>query len=216
MSDYSTLIAASTTPGALANWAMHTSVQGVAPTIVQEAESYIYRRLRHWQMLTSTNGTMTTSQSTVAVPADFLEDKAFVATGTNNFNITRKTIQEVIAAFSYDGNGVRVLSPPQIFSNDKTNLLLDNPCDQSYPFSFWYYQQPTALGTTNTTNFLTTTYPRLLRTACMVGVSEFMKDAGANGYDKNYWENETDKEIDAAQKESDRHERSMVIGAILL
>ncbi len=50
----------------------------------------------------------------------------------------------------------------------------------------------------------------------MIGASEFMKDAGANGMDKSYWEGETDKEIDVAQKESDRHERSMVIGAILL
>lgn len=214
--DFTTLIASSTTPGSLANWALHTAVQAAAPTIIQEAESYIYRRLRHWQMLTSTNGTMTTSQTTVTVPSDFLEDKSFQLTGTNNYNITRKTIQEVIAAFTYDGTGARAVGPPNIFSNDKTNLLLNNPCDQTYPYTFWYYQQPIALGTANTTNFLTTTYPRLMRTACMIGASEFMKDAGANGYDKGYWEAEADKEIAMAQTESDRHERSMVIGAILM
>lgn len=214
--DYTSLIAPSTSAGSIAGWVNSTAVQAEAPTIVAEAEAFIYRRLRHWKMLTSTSGTMTTSQALVTVPSDFLEDKIFKLTGTFSGDITRKTIQEVIQAWNYDGNGNRVAQTPEIFSNDQTNLVLDSPCDRAYPFTLYYYQQPAALGTNNTTNFLTTTYPRLMRTACMVGASEFMKDSGVGNYDRTYWEQNTLAEIEAAQEESDKHERSIMGAAVIL
>lgn len=213
--DYSSLVASSTTAGSIAGWVNHTSAQAEAATIVAEAESFIYRRLRHWKMLIPITGTMTTSQVNVTVPSDFLEDKIFKITGTDADLVTRKTIQEVIAAWSYDGNGNRVSQKPRLFSNDQTNMVLDSPCDKAYPYLFYYYQQGTALGTANTTNFLTSTYPRLMRTACMVGASEFMKDSGQGNYDRTYWEQNALAEIDVAQQESDKHERSVELGMIL-
>lgn len=201
--------------GSLQSWVNHTAVGAESANIVAESESIIYRRLRHWQMLTSTTGTMTTSQATLSVPGDFLEDKIFRITGTAATDIVRKTIQEVIQAWQYDGSGNRVVSQPKIFSNDKASLLLDSPCDQAYPFLFEYYQQPTALGTANTTNFLTTTYPRLLRTTCMAQACEYMKDAGQGNFDRTYWAEMAQAELDAAQKESDMHERSAELGMIL-
>lgn len=161
-------------------------------------------------MLTSTSGTMTATQSTVTVPSDFLEDKIFRITGTGAGDIVRKTIQEVIQAWQYDGSGARVLTRPRIFSNDQTNLVLDSPCDQNYPFTLYYYQQGTALGTANTTNFITTTYPRLMRATCLSMAQEFMKDQ-----DKTYWADQAAIELDAAQKENDMHERS-VEGSFIL
>lgn len=161
-------------------------------------------------MITSTTGTMTTSQATVAVPADFLEDKLFCITGTAATTLTRKTIQEVITSWSYDQNGARVVSQPRIFSNDKDNLLLDSPCDQAYPFRFTYYAQPVALGTgtATSTNFITDKYPRLMRAVCMAQAGEFMKESSQ--YNAGYWAQMAEAELDAAQKESDMHERSAV------
>jgi hypothetical protein len=213
--DYNTLIAASTSAGSISSWVNHTAAQAAAPTIIAEAESAIYRRLRHWQMLTSTSGTATTSAAAVALPSDYLKDKLWKFTGTQAADLTRKTIQEVVQAWSYDSTGARATGQPQIFSNDKSNIVFDAVCDKAYPFTLYYYQQPLALSGTNTTNFLTTTYPRLMRCACMVGASEFMKDAGQGNFDRTYWAQMTQIELDEAQRESDNQESSMELGMIL-
>lgn len=213
--NYSQLIAASTSAGSIANWLNHSSLVAVAPNIVEEAESAIYRRLRHFRMLTPVNGTMTTSQSTVTLPTDYLEDKLFFLTGTAFGRVPRKTLDEVIANYSYDGTGVRVKSRPNMFFNDSANINFDTIMDQTYLYTLYYYQQPVALSTSNTTNFLTSTYPRLVRVACMTAAAEFMKDIGVGNYDRMYWAQMTEEEIDKAQRESDRSQHTVEAGMIL-
>lgn len=212
--DYVTLCGTATVPGSIANWLNHNFLSPVSPMIIQEAESAIYRRLRHFKMLTSTTGTMTSGSTNdfVTMPSDYLEDKAFFITGVNYSKLTRKTLQEVIASYCYDGSGNRVQTQPNIFFNDQTNLKFDSPFDQNYPFLLYYYQQPPALSTATATNFLTNTYPRLLRCACMTAAAEYMKDAGTGNYDRTYWEQMTEAEIDRAQAESDRSEHTIDVG----
>lgn len=210
---YNTLVSASTVSGSIANWLNHASLQSAAPTIVAEAESYIYRRLRVWQMLISTTGTINIGDVGEALPSDYIEDKLLMITGVNQSRIVRKPMQEVITSWTYDGSGIRVKSVPNIFFNDQTNLVFDTASDQAYPYLLYYYQNPAPLSTTGT-NFLTNTYPRLLRCACMVGASEFMKDAGVGNYDRTYWDAEAEKEILIAQMESDRSEHTMEAGFI--
>lgn len=214
MTDYNTLIG--TSAGSISDWMNSTTLSSASPTIVNEAQSDIYRRLRHWQMLTSTNGTMTTSQATMPVPGDYLQEKLFWITGTSFQKMTRKPAQEVIQNYSYDGSGNRVVTQPQIYFNDKSNFQFDVPSDKPYPFLMYYYQQLSPLSTTNTTNFLTETYPRLMRAACMVAASEYMKDAGVGNFDRTYWEQIKEMELDKAQQESDTHERSIEAGMILV
>lgn len=216
--NYAELISGTGSAGSIATWANHAALQTAAPTIVTEAEAFIYRRLRHWQMLTSTSGTMTASGATLTLPADYLEDKAFYFTGTAFGRLKRRTMQEVLSHYSYDGSGNRVYTKPSEYFNDKSNLQFDAPTNTTYPFMLWYYQQPAALGTGTglTTNFLTGKYPRLMRAACMTQAAEFMKDAGVGSYDRTYWANMTQVELDAAQKESDLNERSADVGAIII
>lgn len=216
MATYNELIASSTSVGSIANWVNHTAAQAAAPMIIQEAESIIYRRLRHWKMLTSTTGTMTTSQATVTVPSDFLEDKLFRITGTAAKTLTRKTIQEVISRWSYDSAGARVTSQPDVYSNDQTNFQFDSPCDQAYPYLLSYYAQPVALGTgtATATNFITGSYPRLLRAVCMAQAGEFMKES--SNYNAGYWAQMAEVEIEQAQRESDMHERSASLDVIII
>lgn len=218
---YSTLIADKSTDGSLANWLNHSSVQNSAGTIIAEAEAWIYRDLRHWRMVTSVTGAMTLNpggQASVTdyipMPADYLEDRVFYITGTNYQKMTRKTIEEVIGNYGYDGNGFRIVQQPMQYFNDSANLLFDSPPDQAYPYLLYYYQQPAALATTNI-NWVTQFYPRLLRTACCLGAAEFMKDVGQGNYDRTYWAQEAMAELAKAQIESDRSFRSQDIGMIL-
>ena len=219
---YSTLIADKSTDGSIARWLNHSSIQGDADNIVAEAEAWIYRDLRHWRMLTQTTGTMTANpggQPTVTdyipLPTDYLEDKVFYITGTNYQKMTRKTMEEVIASYGYDGNGYRIVQQPMIFYNDGTNINFDSPPDQAYPYLLNYYQQPASLATSNV-NWLTQFYPRLLRCACCMGAAEFMKDVGQGNYDRTYWAQQAAMELQKAQIESDRSVRSQEIGAIII
>lgn len=151
----------------------------------------------------------------ITQPSDYLEDKLLYFTGTAYSKLTRKTSQELVNNYCYDGSGNRVQTQPSYYSNDQANLLFESPVDQNYPWLLWYYQQLQPLSSTNTQNFITNTYPRLMRCALMVGASEFMKDAGVGNYDRTYWEQMTVAEIDAAQRESDRQETQIEVGMIL-
>lgn len=215
--DYTTLTADKNTAGSIANWANSSQLQAAASTIVAEAEAFIYRRLRHWQMLVEVNGvSMATGNDNIGVPANFLEVKSFYITGVNFAKLTLKTEEEVKAAYQYDGSGNRVNQQPEIFYFNSTQIKFDSPPDQDYPYEFVYYGQPTPLSASNPTNFLTATYPRLMRCACMSQASEFMKDAGMGNYDRTYWDQAALAEIDAAQTESDRSRRAIEVGMILV
>lgn len=223
---YTTLVAARTTYGSIANWMNHSDLQSAAATIVEEAEAFIYRRLRHWRMVTEATGVFTASSSvdTITLPSDYIEDKIFKiaglvsGVGVFNQNLSRKTIQEVKESYNYDSSGNRVQAMPQTYytlGGATPKLKFDSPANYAYPYELTYYQQPAALGVSNTTNFITTFYPRLMRTACMVGAAEFMKDAGVGNYDRTYWVSETEKELAIAQMESDAQGKNIEIGAII-
>lgn len=218
---YTTLTGGTSVDGSIAGWLNHAAIANVADTIVADAESWIYRDLRHWRMLTSTTGFMTVNpggQPTVTdyipIPADYLEDKVLFVTGINYQKMVRKTMEEVIASYGYDGSGFQTVQQPMIYFNDQVNLKFDSPPDQAYPFLLYYYQQPAALAFSGT-NFLTIFYPRLLRAACCAMAAEFMKDAGQGTYDRTYWEQAALNELAKAQIESDRSQRSIDIGMIL-
>lgn len=213
--DYATLLGQTNVPGSIANWVNHQAAQGAAPVIVEEAQSFIYRRLRHWKMKKTVTGNLSTSNQFLTLPTDYLEDKLFITPGVYYRRYFRKTEEEVFACFAFDGNGVPVPQQPSIFYSDQTNFNFDTIPDQNYPYTLMYFQQPAPLGGNNLTNFLTLLYPRLVRCACMAGAAEFMKDMGQGNYDRTYWTAEAEKEILVAQIESDRQVRSQETGMML-
>jgi hypothetical protein len=102
-----------------------------------------------------------------------------------------------------------------MYYQDQGSLRLDSPPDQAYSYNLIYFQQPAALSTT-LTNFLTTTYPRLLRCAIMAAATEWTKESGAGSVDRNYWDQLAQIEIEQAQLESDRAKRGTEAGAIII
>lgn len=186
------------------------------PEIVLEAESWIYRRLRHWKMLTvPLPGTMVIGQPYIPIPPDCLEPFLLMTTGNFQQFLIQKTMQEVIGNWAYDGNGNRVPQQPQMFAFDQVNLNFDSPPDQAYAYVFQYYQQPAPLVVSNS-NFLTMTYPRLMRLTCMAAACEWEKDSGQGQFDRTYWDTLAQDEIEKAQAESDRARRGVIAGPILI
>lgn len=214
--DYAQLTGSKGTPGSIPTWVNDSRIPNDVPEIVLEAESWIYRRLRHWKMLTAPNpGTLTIGQDFIAIPADCLEPFQMWTTGNYQQAIIQKTPQEVVANWAFDGSGSRVLQQPMMFYFNQSNIYFDSPPDQAYAYVLQYYQQLAPLASTNT-NFLTQTYPRLVRCACMAAAVEWMKDSGQGQFDRTYWDTLAQEEIEKAQAESDRARRGTVAGPILI
>lgn len=222
--DYTTLIADKNTAGSIANWGNSSQLQSVAPTIIDEAQSFVYRRLRHWRMLTEIPLTITAGNDYLDLSSitNYLEDKTLFINGLGsdgnvyNQRIWRKTPEEVKAYYCFDSSGNRVQQIPTCFYNNGLKLKFDSPANIDYPTELMYYAQPAALSALNNTNWLTIYYPRMLRCALMAGATEFMKDAGMGNYDRTYWDSEAEKEIAMAQIESDGQFRSTQVGAIMI
>lgn len=211
--NYAILTADKNTAGSIAQWVNSSTIQNATAYIVNEAEAWIYRRLRHWQMLTApVTGTFVVNQDSLPLPLDMLEPFFFCITGTNFQVLTQKPPQEVVQAWNYDGFGNRVAQQPLVYYFDQGNFRFDSPADQQYPYALIYYQQPASIASVNT-NFLTTLYPRLLRCACMAAACEWMKDSGQGNYDRTYWDQLAQDEIEKAQMESDRARRASVAAA---
>jgi hypothetical protein len=201
----------------VARWVNSSTIVNDTPEIILEMESWIYRRLRHFQMLTNPiDGTMVIGQNFIPSPSDMLEPFLLWTTGQYQQILTQVTPQQLIAAWEYTGTGSQqVQQQPTLYYLGQGQLNLDSPPDQAYDYNLMYYQQPAPLAETNT-NFLTQTYPRLVRLACMAQAAEWMKDSGQGNYDRMYWDNLAEAEIDRAQAESDRARRGTVAGMILI
>jgi len=216
--DWNSLTGTKTTAGAIARWinnsTLSSGANGDADLILQEAQDWIYRRLRHWRMLTPPYADMLTAGSDAyTFPADFLEPKLLTITGQYQRLLILKTPDDVINSWAYDGNGNRIQQQPGIYYFDQAALRFDSLADQAYPIALVYFQQPAMLSATNDTNFLTSNCQMLLRRAIMRAACEWTKEVASGQYDRTYWEQAAEAELQAVQEESDRAYHSMVVGA---
>ena len=204
MTDYSDLVAAKTTDGSIKQWVNHSEIP--ATTILTEAQSFIYRRLRAREMLTTSTGTLSTGASTITLSTGYLQAEHFMFVGSTDNTVagytpSRALSDEVFARYSYDSTGARTPGSPQKWSTDATNLFFDVPSDKERPYQFHYYKRPAALSTSSgsTTNFLTQEYPSLLRATCMFKAYEYLK----NTQEKAYWLTIARQELQDAEGTAD-------------
>jgi hypothetical protein len=217
---YTKLTGAKSVAGSIASWVNSSTIESSTPDIVSEAESWIYRRLRHWKMLTHPlEDVMTIGIPYIDSPDDLLEPFLLWTTKQYLQVMDMKTPQEVIFNWSYTSNSgtyERTRQQPMLYYQDETRLNFDSPPDKAYDYALIYFKQPEALSDSNETNFLTSTYPRLMRVACMAAAAEWLKDSGQGNYDRTYWDQVALDEIDKAQAESDRAKRATVAGMVLI
>jgi predicted secreted protein len=213
------------TPGAIARWLNKSSLTagdgGDADIILDEAISWIDSRLRHWRMLTApVSGTMATGTGAdqIVVPTDLAEPDFFMINGYLGGSLYQQELiqrapNEIYRAWAYDGSGVRVPSMPYNYSFNQTYIQLDNEPDKAYPYVMAYYQHISPLSSTNTENFLTRDYQRLLRVACMMVGVEYVKENAQGTYNRTYWAQQAESEIRATQADSDNARRGQRMDA---
>ena len=215
--DYNTLIAPKSTAGSLADWVNDSRIAGDAPYIIDEAMQQIYTQLRHWKMIAPpVTGVINPGDANIAWPSDMIEPYYISLVGTTKRELVQITPQECIARASYDMLGNRIPRLPLAYYFDNTYLQLDAPSDDTYPYSFLYFQRPATLTTANPTNFLLTDYPRLVRAAIMIGVTEWMKESGQGTFDRTYWMQVYTEQLACVQSASDRAKRAIVAGPVMI
>lgn len=216
--NWNTLTGAKATAYSIANLLNNSTITtgslGVADAIQQEAFDMIWRRLRHWRMIPApVTGTLTIGNDFLTPPADMLEPYFLCVTGTNFQEIVQKTPNDIISSWQFDSSGNRVQQQPMVYYFDQAALRFDSPADQAYPYALVYYQQPAELSATNLTNFVTQFCARLLKAAIMVAGVEWAKESGQGQFDRTYWEQAFENELQRVQAESDRSKRAIVVGA---
>lgn len=126
-------------------------------------------------MVTDATFTFDNNTSSEALPSAFLDPIQFVPWDWG-------TPLPFVAPESFlplrDEDGVIEDGTPSCWTIIGTTAYIDVTIDDTDNYSgrLMYYAQPTALGSGNTTNFLTSRYPKLLRYACMFAAFEHMKN----------------------------------------
>jgi hypothetical protein len=168
--NWTTLTAAKTTSGSIANWAN----RGDLPTtnILLEAEAAIYERLRVREMMTIATLTFNAAANSASLPSDFLDPIEFRPYGRSS---PLPYFHEQTIGMFRDEDGALEEGEASRWSIIGVTAYLDVAAESSYVGKLMYFARPTALSVSNETNFLTVRYPTLLRFACMAKSFEHMK-----------------------------------------
>jgi len=154
-------------------------------------------------MKTEAVGDLTVGQDYIFLPEDFIDPRDFWLTGFYQHRLQKGDERLTWARYSYGLNEERTKDIPfwYYISGDKARF--DNVPDQAYHYLFAYYGRPEALSTANQSNWLTQTAPRLLRTACMLVAVEFEKESGQGQFDRTYWQEQFQGQLQDFQIMSD-------------
>ena len=176
--DYKTLVGDRDCDGSIKNWVNHDKAPSTS--ILIEAQAWIYERIRVRQMLTTLPAaSLAIGAETIALPSDYRQPYFFMFTA--NASVAKsipqyKMLDFVISQFNYQADGTRTRARPRYWATDAANIQFETESDKVYPYLFKYYAALADLGPTNQTNFLTSRYPRLLRTISVSFAYERLKN----------------------------------------
>lgn len=143
-------------------------------------------------LYTTLNGTINAAVTALVV-ADYsefpssgsfsimIDSEAMLVTagaGTLNWTVTRGFGGTTAAAHTSGAtvDGALEDGTPSHVAVFNELFQFDCKADEARKLDLAFYKTPTALGASNTTNFLTSRYPNILRVGCQAGAASFEKD----------------------------------------
>lgn len=169
--NYTTLTGAKTVSGSIANWVNRSDLP--TENILIEAEALIYERLRVREMTLTEPLSFTAGVQTVSLPSGFLDPLSFTP---YTWAYPLPFVHETALDEYRDAAGVLMTGTPGRWTIIGETAYVDVLPIETFAGRVLYYKRPSALSVSNETNFLTTRYPTLLRTACLARSYEHMKD----------------------------------------
>lgn len=157
--NYTTLVADKATTGSILHRVNYARLD--AEGVLEEAQTWIYDALRVREMITADTLSIAVDDTSVALPAGFLEP-LYIGDLTNDCEIIAKTEVELEQMRTY-ASAVLDVGQPMHVSVTGSNLELDCKASAAATWRMVYFKQPDFLSLSNEENFLTTRYPHLLR-----------------------------------------------------
>jgi hypothetical protein len=171
--DYNTLVASETTVGSLKyaiNWSRIDSAG-----IVAEAEAWIFAKIRVRQMVTESDVAIASGATSAAFPTGYLDPLHLSIPGYVN-RLRLLDVERFRSSLAWDQSAELPDGLPTYWADIDGEMQFNAAADQAYTAKFVYFKKPTALGTGNTTNWLTDRYPTLLRRTCLMFAAEARKE----------------------------------------
>lgn len=194
MTGYSTLIASKSTPSSLKSWVNNDTIP--SETILSDAQTGIYSRLRNKNMYSTATGTITAGANTIDIPARYHYFAVFKYISPDDIVLRRRTSEFIHDMLQYSTATLET-SVSLDFTVEGTRIILPYANDVNRVWQQITVGPLPPLSTATETNFLTEDYPRLLRAACLVEAYEWLENQDR----KVYWNQIYEKELAIAMAE---------------
>lgn len=169
-----TLTGPKSEPGSIHNFVNYRRVP--VEVVLEEAQAFIYSRLRVREMKASAVITLTANASSVALPTGFLEPIAMRdREGWEMIPDRYVEPPELIRHRVYTNDVLETGTPGRVAIFDEL-FQFECKAEAQHKYDLAYYKTPALLSATNVSNFLTARYPHIVRIACMAGAASYMKD----------------------------------------
>lgn len=163
--DYNTLVDVKTTEGSIKSWVNRTDVP--SSSIVQMAQALIYSRLRVREMVELDSRSIMQGDHTDTVPDRFLAPIIVKRKNPVMGEIVYLDQEHFESRLAFDDDGNKFEGIPDQYTISANAISFNYRASEDITYRIWYFKTPTALSTTNTTNFLTDRYPHMLLAGCL-------------------------------------------------
>ena len=164
ITDYASLQAS------VASFLHRTDLTTLIPGFIADAENRIYNDLRVRAMEAAFSSV--TSSGTVALPSGLLEWIFLYVNDTTEQKLTRRDAEWIYTRYPDRSSGGR----PVFFAREGDTLIFGPSPDADYTITGRYYKKLTALSDSNTTNWLITDAPALLRYGALCEAAQYTHD----------------------------------------
>jgi len=171
--DYTTLVGSELVVGSIKYWINWSRID--ADGILDEAEKWIYSKLRVMEMLARADVAIAANIPYVPFPAGYL-DPIHLGIPGHIPTIIYVDPSRFQAGLGWDQTAVLPVAPPTRWANMDRQINFNHRPDQAYTAKMAFYRRPDALSSDNPTNFLTDRYPTLLRRVCLMFAAEARKE----------------------------------------
>ena len=184
---------------AVKNWSKRTDLDSIIPDFIRLAELRVNRNLRIRKMETRVTSDTVASQEYYGLPTNFLQMRGF------KLNTSPLTDLDYLTPEMMDRTWAGSLTgKPRAYTIVGDEVRLGPKPDAVYTMEMLYYQAPTSLSDSNTSNFMLTANPDSLVYAALIELNSYSaNDTAIIKYTQLF-----NEAINAIQTEDDRDRSS--------
>ena len=156
---------------AIADWLLRDDLTSVIPSFIALAEADMNRKLRHWQMETATD--ISLSARLTALPSDYLSPVSLSVASTAPVRVEMASRADLQArrAKSLDATGV-----PAYYAIAAGQLEVYPTPDATYTATLTYNAKPEALGDSNASNWVLADHPDIYLMGALAMAAPYLND----------------------------------------